>query len=338
MRSPLSLLAQLPLSYFSSLGKYAAAGQRATELALTRAAESAAAGRIPIAGAAVVRLEDGSTEVLKTVCEGCNNRIPGGGEEDIGYPTDHGETSALRSIQNFAECDWENAVFATTLSPCVMCTRSLVHLHGLGLRRVVIAEAESFSGRKDLLTALPGMQLVELTNEDGIKMMDDFARTYPWDWAADIGEIPPAGAPKVAPQEGAWDMLREQGEQAAVVAPDGTVVATAADRRKTSGGNPVESAAMRAFGMAGSAINLREHTLVMALRGEADVADVDSFGLSSLGACELFRPLAVVFDIPVCDELRQTLTEAGVEVYTSSSTDSGGGRQEQQQQGGVRGG
>ena len=119
---------------------------------------------------------------------GCNNRIPEKykyGSPGIGYPTDHGETSALRTIQaNFNSLDWSNAVFATTLSPCVMCTRSLIHLHSLGLRRLVIAEAKTFQGpSNELLRNLPGMTVVELTNADGIAMMQDFARTYPWDWA-----------------------------------------------------------------------------------------------------------------------------------------------------------
>ena len=74
--------------------------------------------------------------------------------------------------------------------------RSITHLHSLGLSRVVILEGRSFPGRKDLLKALedPPMQIVELSNQDAIDAMGVFARKYPWDWAADIGMIPPLPA------------------------------------------------------------------------------------------------------------------------------------------------
>lgn len=310
------VLDRLPLEDFSAFGEYALAAQQATELALSRATESGRAGRIPIAGAAVQLLEDGMT--CNIICVGCNDRIPAG-DGCSGYPTDHGETGALRNIHDFSACNWSRTVFATTLSPCIMCTRSLIHLHGLGLKRIVIAEAKSFPGRKELLEALPGMQIVELTNPDGIKMMDTFARRYPWDWAADIGEVPPAASSKPASPHAAWALLREQGKQAAVVAPDGTVVATASDERVASAGNPVRCATMRAFGLAGSEVNLREHTLV--LRGDGTLITLNTFGLSALGACELFRPCAAIFDSPVSAELRAALTAAGIHVEEKTDRD-----------------
>jgi len=75
---------------------------------------------------------------------------------------------------------------------------------------------------------------------------------------------------------------------------------------------------MIALGSAGSAINIRENTLVVrAAEGKPDV-DVNSFGHSSLGACELFRPMAVVFEALVAAELKSKLEAAGVAVLDSA--------------------
>ena len=187
---------------FSVLGPdYVAAGKLALKLAVEEAQRSFQQGRIPIAGALVERLSNGE---LKVVAVGHNGRIPPtqktttssskSGDADstnvIGYPSDHGETACIRAIPTFADVNWANAVFATTLSPCIMCTRSLVHLHTLGLQRLVIAESTSYPGCSGVLKDL-GMAIVELANEAAIVAMASFARTYPWDWAADIGMIPP---------------------------------------------------------------------------------------------------------------------------------------------------
>jgi len=259
---------------FASLCEFASAGEMAATLALEQALSSGAAGRIPISGAAVHLAPDGA---LTKVTVGCNGRIPS--DDGKGYPSDHGETGAIRMIEDFASVDWSRTVFATTLSPCVMCTRTLIHLYSLGLTRVVIAESESFAGRKDLLRDLPGMQLIELSNTDAVHMMGNFAKRYPWDWAADIGEIPPGSflEADTAMCAAALALLDERGHGTAVLAPDGSIVATASDERASRGGNPVESSIMRAIGIAGSAINVREHTLVVRTMSSAPVVDIDSF-------------------------------------------------------------
>ena len=294
---------------FSPLGDYAAAGRRAVELALEAGHRSSLTGRIPISGAAVAR---GSSGALTTICVGVNGRIPAG--DGPGYPTDHGETGAIRHIANCADVPWADVVFATTLSPCIMCTRTLIHLHGLGLRRIVIAESESFGGRKDLLRPLPGMQIVELTHPPAVEMMQSFARTYPWDWAADIGEIPPSQLLVDLDAAALIQRLRSLGGQAGVFNAAGRCVAHARDDRPTTGGNPVHAAAMVAMGRAGSAVNLREHIVVVDVSG---ALDLDAFGASSLGACELFRPAAVVSPEPATSTLTSMLEAAGVRVISA---------------------
>ena len=290
-------------SDFDALGLYAEAGRQATRLALSTARSSLEAGRIPIAGAAVQRMADGT---LKEITRGCNGRIPADGGR--GYPTDHGETAAIRCIPNTSAVDWSEVVFATTLSPCVMCTRTLVHLHKLGLKRIVVAESQSFPGRKDLLRPLSGMTLVELSSPEAVDMMSQFSRTYPWDWAADIGEIPPADTVDVRPQ----DVVGAVRSGAAVVTTDGEVLAHSEDERAAHGGNPVYAPVIRAMGLAGSAVNLREQIIVV--QGEG-VLDEDSLGLSSMGALELFRPAALVTPRPVAASVKETLRAAGTAVY-----------------------
>jgi len=294
----------MQLSDFDALGDFAPAGLAATRLALTNAKTSLDAGRIPIAGAAVQLDPDGG---LRTVTYGCNGRIPADG--GVGYPTDHGETGAIRRIHDPTQWSWGRVVFATTLSPCVMCTRSLIHLHGLGLRRIVVAESQSFPGRKDLLRPLPGMQMVELTNADAVAMMERFSRTYPWDWAADIGEVPPRHPlPPLSPAA----LVGVIRSGAAVVSPAGAVLARASDDRPAHGGNPVFAPVIRAMGLAGSAVNLREQVVVV---GGDGVLDVPSLGLSSIGAMELFRPRALVTSRPVASSVRGLLEAAGIEVF-----------------------
>ena len=294
----------MELDDFAPLGDHAAAGLQATRLALAAGAASGAAGRIPISGAAVARTTAGR---LETVCVGVNGRIPA--DDGAGYPTDPGETGAIRGIRDAAAVDWSRVVFATTLSPCIMCTRTLMHLHGLGLRRLVIAESRSFAGRKDLLRPLPGMQLVELSHPPAVSMMQRFARTYPWDWAADIGEIPPPGPPPAVDAPALLATLEREGADAGVFDRAGRCIAHARDARVETGGNPVQAATMRAMGRAGAAVNIREH--VVAVR-HAGLLDLEGFGASSLGACELFRPAAVVAGAGFGPMLGGALRAAGI--------------------------
>lgn len=290
-------------SEFDVLGRYAEAGRRATRLALSTARLSLEAGRIPIAGAAVQLEADGSTT---EVTRGCNGRIPADGGH--GYPTDHGETSAVRRIRDVSAVDWNHVVFATTLSPCVMCTRTLVHLHKLGLQRIVVAESQSFPGRKDLLRPLSGMVLVELSSPDAVAMMSQFARTYPWDWAADIGEIPPSRTVHVDPAA----VVGAIRTGAAVVTTDGQLLSHCGDGRAGHGGNPVFAPVIRAMGQAGSAVNLREQVVVV--QGDGPLGEAE-LGLSSLGALELFRPAAVVTPRPVTPTVKAALAAVGVAVF-----------------------
>lgn len=230
-------------------------------------------GRVPITGATVTALPDGRLQV-QTRAHGTrgyhNGRIPGlkhfsspdfvpdfdpniyDGDSvehrglNIGYPADHGETGTVRQIDDFLGVDWGRSVFATSLSPCIMCTRMLEGLYQFhGLRNVVICESKSFVGGGPRLDQLDGvsdasikpelpkgeaaadkkMQVARLANETGQLAMKTFAHRYPHDWAGDIGAIPPrrgyrdAILAEVRENGGSW--LRELAEgEAAVYGPD----------------------------------------------------------------------------------------------------------------------
>lgn len=298
------------------LGRFADAGQLALETALDFASRSLTHRRIPIAGCAVHLDDRGHTTVIGT---GVNGRIPEPGSGADGYPTDHGETAAIRNLRDIGRYDWHNVVFATTLSPCAMCARSLMALHRFGLRRIVVAESDSFPGRKDLLETLPEIVMIELTSDRAKQMMADFSTSYPWDWAADIGEIP-ARSQLMFDQsrlESVCERLSrsasEKGiDHAAVMNAQGDVLSEAKDLRETTGGNPTYSGVIQAVGRAGSSINLRECAVVHISADPGKAIGIEKFGDASLGACEVFRPGTLVTNATVESSLLQLLEEAGV--------------------------
>lgn len=308
----------LDIESFKELGPFASAGLEATRLALERASQSLANGRIPISGAIVERMNNAK---LRVVSVGHNGRIPAEKPLADGYPTDHGETAAIRAITDASAVNWDKVVFATSLNPCVMCTTALTWLHGLGLRNVVIAESSSFGGAGSQLEQLEGMQVLNLSNAYAQSMMKTFATRFPWDWAADIGEIPPKDlelSTRLLTQS--WELrlfvdkiseeLTKLKHTAAVIDPRGELLASSADERKESGGNETRSAVMLALGRAGSKVNLRECVLFF-MGSSAEIAD---FGTVSAGACQLFRPALVVTTAPPSSELEERLTAYKVPV------------------------
>jgi tRNA(Arg) A34 adenosine deaminase TadA len=311
---------------FQSLDEYAEAGLVATGLALDRAEQALTLGRIPIAGAAVARQENGE---LKIIAVGNNGRIPHESDTD-GYPTDHGETAAIRGIGDIAGIDWTRVVFATTLSPCIMCNRTLQHLQTLGLNKLTCAtgQAKGFAGTINRFEAM-GFRVVSLNVQKGLDLMQAFAKKYPWDWAADIGEIPPAHQVELQSMTANKARLKHLLEQvlapidsavkqyrlaALVVDYQGQVISRAADERDQVHGNPVFSSIMLAMGRAGSAVNLRDCLILLGGKRETGEISLEEFGHSSLGACELFRPAWVVSNLPLSQEIAGPLNAAKVKV------------------------
>lgn len=324
----------LELSDFAALDRFAPAGLAATVAALERVGRSYQQHRVPIAGAAVQMDADGGLTVLAV---GNNGRIPPPPGECAppdpdcrGYPTDHGETATIRQIADVQAIDWGDVVFTTSLNPCIMCNRTLTYLWTLGLNKIVVADVSTYEGTAALLGELEGMTLVELNVPQDAQWMTTFARTYPWDWNADIGLIPPTDLDLVSrlPNEAALQrellhQVRSAGSgdgshTAGVVTPDGKLASAASDLRATRGDNPTWSGPLMAMGKAGSSVNLRECALVFCAAAGAGRVGIADFGYSSLGACELFAPGILLVDAPLNEDLRSALEKAHVTVVERS--------------------
>ncbi|OMH26678.1 tRNA-specific adenosine deaminase [Tersicoccus phoenicis] len=133
------------------------------------AAASLAEGGVPIGAALVV---DG-----ELVAVGHNQRV------QHGDPTAHGEIDCLRNAGRMRS--YADAVMITTLAPCAMCTGAIIQF---GIRRVVVGEAQTFSGELGLLRSR-GVDVVVLDDPACRDLMEQFQQRYPEVWAEDIGEV-----------------------------------------------------------------------------------------------------------------------------------------------------
>jgi len=136
------------------------------QLAYEQARKSYDQGGLPIGA---VLTEDG--EVLAA---GHNRRI------QDGDPIAHGEMDCLRRAGR--RPSYGSTVLYTTLSPCMMCSGTVVQL---GIPRVVIGEAENFPGNPDFLRA-HGVEVEIVDHAECIELMRRFIRERPELWNEDI--------------------------------------------------------------------------------------------------------------------------------------------------------
>lgn len=138
------------------------------DVAVAEARAGLAEGGIPIGAALFHR--DGSL-----LGRGHNRRV------QDGDPSLHGETSAFRDAGR--RRDYGQCVMVTTLSPCWYCS-GLVRQFGIGT--VVIGESRNFAGGHGWLAEL-GVEIVELDDEECVRMLGDFIAANPALWDEDIG-------------------------------------------------------------------------------------------------------------------------------------------------------
>jgi creatinine deaminase len=138
-------------------------------VALEEARQGLAEGGIPI-GAALF----GADGTL--LGRGHNRRVQ---DDD---PSMHGETSAFRNAGR--QRSYRGTTMVTTLSPCWFCS-GLVRQFGIS--RVVVGEAQTFSGGHDWLREC-GVEVVLLEDPECITLMTDFIAEHPDLWHEDIGE------------------------------------------------------------------------------------------------------------------------------------------------------
>lgn len=138
--------------------------RRAYELALKSYNE----GGCPIGGVLV----DAEGNILG---EGHNMRV----QEN--NPIIHGEMSAMRAAG--ARKNYHGTTMYTTLSPCMMCTGTILQFH---IPRVVVGDTVNSEGNAALLRS-KGVEVVILDDPDCIALVQKFRAEKPDLWLEDWG-------------------------------------------------------------------------------------------------------------------------------------------------------
>jgi creatinine deaminase len=138
-------------------------------VAIDEARLSLSEGGIPI-GAALFR----GSELLG---RGHNRRV------QLGNPILHGETDCLQNVGRVGT--YRGTTMYSTLMPCYMCSGTIVQFR---IMRVVVGEARSFAGGRELMEA-HGVEVTDLELDECAAMMQQFIADNPEVWAEDIGEL-----------------------------------------------------------------------------------------------------------------------------------------------------
>ncbi|WP_148253171.1 nucleoside deaminase [Aidingimonas lacisalsi] len=95
----------------------------------------------------------------------------------------HAEMDAFENAGRQPAAVYRDAVLYTTLSPCAMCTGTILLY---GIPRLVIGENRTFMGEEALLTSR-GVSVEVLQDSQCIDMMEGFIAARPELWNEDIG-------------------------------------------------------------------------------------------------------------------------------------------------------
>ncbi|HEX3651882.1 MAG TPA: nucleoside deaminase [Rhizomicrobium sp.] len=137
-------------------------------LALAEAEKSFSSRGIPI-GSVLVRDD-------KVIGKGHNQRV------QLGDAIAHGEMDCIR--QAGRQRTYRDTILYTTLSPCMMCSGTIVQF---GIPRVVIGENATFGGNEAFLRER-GVEVIVLDDDRCKRLMQEFIQKYPAIWKEDIGE------------------------------------------------------------------------------------------------------------------------------------------------------
>jgi cytosine/creatinine deaminase len=137
--------------------------------AIEEAKKGLSEGGIPI-GSVLVR--DG-----KIIGRGYNKRLQ---QSD---PIMHAEIDCLRNAGRIGK--YNTTVLYSTLMPCFLCAGAIVQF---GIKRVIVGEAETFLGAKELLLS-KGVDVIDLNLDECKQLMNQFIQTKPDLWKEDIGEL-----------------------------------------------------------------------------------------------------------------------------------------------------
>ena len=126
-------------------------------------------GGIPIGS---VLVKDG-----KIVAQGHNQRVQ---QND---PMTHAEIDCLHNAGRIG--NYKGTVLYSTLMPCYLCAGAVVQF---GIKKVIVGESKTFPGAVDFMKQ-HGVEVINLNNEECIRLMEDFIREKPQLWNEDIGEL-----------------------------------------------------------------------------------------------------------------------------------------------------
>lgn len=138
------------------------------QVAIEEALKGLAEGGIPIGS---VLVKNG-----KIVGRGHNQRVQ---KND---PMTHAETDCLRNagrVGSYSDC-----VLYSTLMPCYMCAGTVVQFN---IKKVIVGESKTFPGAPEFMKQ-HGVEVVNLQNEECIRMMEKFIQEKPQLWNEDIGK------------------------------------------------------------------------------------------------------------------------------------------------------
>ncbi|NTW55855.1 MAG: nucleoside deaminase [Chlorobiaceae bacterium] len=135
-------------------------------LAWEQARKSYEEGGVPVGA---VMVENG-----RVIASGHNRRV------QDGDPVSHGEMDCIRKAGRRTR--YEDVTLYTTLSPCMMCSGTIVHF---GIRRVVVGEDRNFRGNIPFLLE-HGVEVALLQDEPCMTLMSEFIRSRPDLWDEDI--------------------------------------------------------------------------------------------------------------------------------------------------------
>ncbi len=95
----------------------------------------------------------------------------------------HAEMDCLENAGRLKAADYQKCVIYSTLSPCDMCTGTILLYK---IPTVVIGENETFQGPEGYSQSR-GVKLINLQSEECKRLMRDFIRQRPELWNEDIG-------------------------------------------------------------------------------------------------------------------------------------------------------
>jgi len=137
--------------------------------AVAEAEKGSSEGGIPIGS---VLVKDG-----QIIGRGHNKRV------QQGDPIMHAEIDCLRNAGRIGRYD--KTMLYSTLMPCYLCAGAVVQF---GIKKVIVGEAETFSGAKEFLES-HGVEVIDLNLDECKQLMKNFIRDRPELWKEDIGEL-----------------------------------------------------------------------------------------------------------------------------------------------------